>query len=114
MYIGGLSLGGFGTFDMIQRYPSFFAAAIPICGGGDVNVADRFADKVSVWLFHGDEDKSVDVSNSRNYFAVLKKLGADTRYTEYPGVAHNSWDNAFKERELLTWMLSKSRKNNKK
>lgn len=110
MYIGGLSLGGFGTFDMIERYPDFFAAAIPICGGGDTNMAAKFSKNVAVWLFHGDNDKSVDVKNSRQYYAVLKDLGADTRYTEYPGVQHNSWDNAFEEKELLTWVLSKSKR----
>lgn len=110
MYIGGLSLGGFGTFDMIERYPTFFRAAIAICGGGDLNVANRFAKYVSVWLFHGDADKSVDVNNSRLYYAELKKLGADTRYNEYPGVAHNSWDNAFQEPQLLPWIFSKSKK----
>ena len=110
MYIGGLSLGGFGTFDMIERYPSFFAAAFPICGGGDTNKAKAFTGKVSVWLFHGDDDKSVDVNNSRQYYSVLKTLGADTKYTEYPGVGHNSWDNVFKEKELLPWVLSKSKK----
>ena len=113
MYIGGLSLGGFGTFDMIERYPAFFAAATPICGGGDLTMADRFAKNVSVWLFHGDADKSVDVNNSRRYYAELKKLGADTRYNEYPGVEHNSWDNAFKERELLPWVLSKTKNKTK-
>lgn len=110
MYIGGLSLGGFGTFDMIERYPGFFAAAFPICGGGDTSRAKLYAKNISVWLFHGDSDKTVDVKNSRQYFAVLKSLGADTRYSEYPGVQHNSWDNAFKEKELLPWILSKSKK----
>ena len=110
MYIGGLSLGGFGTFDMIERYPDFFAAAVPICGGGDTSVAGRFANKISVWLFHGDSDKSVDVKYSREYYNALKKRGADVRYTEYPGVGHNSWDNAFAEKDLMPWVFSKSRR----
>jgi predicted peptidase len=110
MYIAGLSLGGFGTFDMIERYPDFFAAAAPICGGGDTKMAPRFAKKMGVWLFHGDADKSVDVKNSRQYYAVLKNLNADVKYTEYPGVGHNSWDNAFKEKALLPWLLSHNKK----
>lgn len=109
MYIGGLSLGGFGTFDMIERYPDFFAAAIPICGGGDTSVADRFAKRVAVWIFHGDNDQSVHVQYSRQYYAALKNLGANVRYTEYPGVGHNSWDNAFAEKELLPWLISKTK-----
>lgn len=110
MYVGGLSLGGFGTFDMVERYPDFFAAAVPICGGGDTTTAARFASKTSVWLFHGDADKSVDVKNSREYFAALTSHKADVKYTEYPGVGHNSWDNAFKEKTLLPWLISKSKK----
>jgi len=110
MYVGGLSLGGFGTFDMIERYTDFFAAAIPVCGGGDTTLASKFSGKTSVWMFHGDADKSVDVRNSREYFAALKKRGADVKYTEYPGVGHNSWDKAFAEKELLPWLLTKSKK----
>ncbi len=109
MYIGGLSLGGFGTFDMLERYPDFFAAAIPICGGGDEALAKTFAKKASLWIFHGDNDKSVDVNYSRKYYKALKDAGADVRYTEYPGVGHNSWDNTFTEKELLPWLLSKSK-----
>ncbi|HZG25037.1 MAG TPA: dienelactone hydrolase family protein [Chitinophagaceae bacterium] len=109
MYIGGLSLGGFGTFDMIQRYPNFFAAAIPICGGGDLEAANRYAKTVSLWIFHGSDDNAVDVKNSREAYAALKKLGADVQYTEYPGVGHNSWDNVFAEKNLLPWLLSKSK-----
>ncbi len=109
MYIGGLSLGGFGTFDMIERYPRFFAAAFPICGGGDTSAAHQFAKTVSVWIFHGDSDRTVDVRNSRNYYTVLKSRGADVKYTEYPGVGHNSWDNAFAEADLLPWLFSKRR-----
>ena len=112
MYIGGLSLGGFGTFDMIERYPDFFAAAIPICGGGDLEVANRYAKNVSLWIFHGSDDKSVDVKNSRDAYAALKKLGADVQYTEYPGVGHNSWDNVFAEKKLIPWLLSKSKAKN--
>ncbi|MBE7174316.1 MAG: phospholipase [Williamsia sp.] len=110
MYIGGLSLGGFGAFDMIERYPGYFAAAFPVCGGGDTSTADRFARKVSVWMFHGAVDKVVDVSYSRQYYNVLKRLGADVRYTEYPRVGHNSWDWVFEEKDLLPWVFSKSRR----
>ena len=109
MYIGGLSLGGFGAFDMIERYPDYFAAAFPVCGGGDTSTARRFAGKVPVWMFHGAKDKVVDVNYSRNYYRTLKRLGADVRYTEYPGVGHNSWDYTFEEKDLLPWVFSKSR-----
>lgn len=110
MYIGGLSLGGFGTFDMIERYPDFFAAAVPICGGGDTNMASRYSKNVAVWLFHGDADKSVDVKNSRQYYAALQNLKAEVKYTEYPGVGHNSWDNVFQDNTVLPWVLSHTKK----
>jgi predicted peptidase len=110
MYIGGLSLGGFGTFNMIERYPKFFAAAFPICGGGDITMAKRFAKHTSVWIFHGDEDKAVDVHYSRKYFSELKKLKADVKYNEYPGVGHNSWDNAFAEKDLVPWIFAKKKR----
>ena len=109
MYIGGLSLGGFGTFNMIERYPNYFVAAFPICGGGDLQAAGRFAKHTAVWIFHGDKDQSVDVKYSRDYYTALKKAGADVRYTEYPGVGHNSWDKAYASRDLFEWLLQQHR-----
>jgi predicted peptidase len=106
IYIGGLSMGGFGTFNMLARYPDYFAAAIPICGGGDTAMANRFAKKVAVWIFHGDQDQAVNVENSRNYFHALQGQHARVKYTEYPGVGHNSWDNAFAEKDLFYWLFS--------
>lgn len=109
MYIGGSSMGGFGTFDMIERYPDYFAAAFPICGGGDVSKAVAFANKVSVWLFHGAEDNVVYPQRSREYYERLKELGSDVSYNEYAGVGHNSWDNVFKNESLIPWLLSKKK-----
>ncbi|MBS0026897.1 alpha/beta hydrolase-fold protein [Chitinophaga sp. 22321] len=105
VYIGGLSLGGMGTFYMITTRPGLFAAAFPICGAGNVAEAGRFAKKVPVWIFHGGEDKVVPVEASRAYHAQLKSLGAEEKYTEYPGVGHNSWDNVFVEPELMNWLF---------
>lgn len=105
VYIGGLSLGGMGTFDLLTRYPEVFAAGFPICGAGDAATAGRFA-KVPVWIFHGGDDKVVPVTYSRDYYKALKDLGADVKYTEYPGVGHNSWDNAFAEPGLIPWLFS--------
>ena len=109
MYIGGLSMGGFGTFGMLERYPGYFAAAFPICGGGNTSRAAETA-KTPVWIFHGDKDMSVDVQYSRTYFAALQQAGGEVRYNEYPGVGHNSWDNAFAERGLLPWVFSKKKR----
>lgn len=105
VYIGGLSLGGMGTFYMISTHPNLFAAAFPICGAGNVAEAGRFAKKVPVWIFHGGADNVVPVAASRAYDAKLKALGAEEKYTEYPGVGHNSWDNAFVEPGLMPWLF---------
>jgi predicted peptidase len=109
VYLGGLSLGGIGTYDMLARYPKMWAAAFPICGIGNVSTAPKFA-KVPLWIFHGGADNVVPVSGSRDYVEALKKMKADVKYSEYPGVGHNSWDNAFAEPELLPWLFSHKKK----
>ncbi len=110
IYIGGLSQGGMGVFDMVARYPDFFAAGFPICGAGRVNTVKNFAGKVALWIFHGDKDDIVPVSFSRDFARKLKKEEADIKYSEYAGVYHNSWVNAFAEKDLLIWLFSKSKK----
>jgi predicted peptidase len=109
VYIGGLSLGGMGTFDLLARYPKTWAAGFPICGAGDTANAKNFA-KVPVWIFHGGADPVVPVTSSRDYYKVLQDLHADVHYTEYPGVGHNSWDNVFAEPGLLKWLFSNTKK----
>lgn len=105
VYLGGLSLGGIGTYDMLARYSGTFAAAFPICGAGNVKTAAAFAKKVPLWIFHGAEDAVVPPDFSRGYYAELQKLGSEVKYSEYPGVGHNSWDNAFAEPDLLPWLF---------
>ncbi|MBV8250985.1 MAG: dienelactone hydrolase family protein [Chitinophaga sp.] len=106
VYLGGLSLGGMGTFYMITNYPEMFAAAFPICGGGNVHTAGKFAHKVPVWIFHGGADPIVPVTASRDYVEQLKSLGAEYKYTEYEGVKHDSWENVFVQPGLLEWLFS--------
>lgn len=106
MYVGGLSMGGMGTFEILWRKPKFFAAAFPICGGGDPGQVGIYSRGFPIWVFHGDSDEVVPVSNSRLMVNALKKSGAKVKYSEYPGVGHNSWDNAFAEPGLLKWLLS--------
>lgn len=108
IYLGGLSMGGYGTWDLITRFPEKFAAAVPICGGGDKEVAARAKD-VPIWAFHGVEDKAVKVERTREMIAAIKAAGGSPLYSEYPYVAHNSWDNAFKEPELLPWLFAQKR-----
>jgi len=110
VYISGLSMGGMGTFESVYRYPDLYAAALPICGGGDVNHYDKRVGKVSFWVFHGAVDAVVNPQLSRNMVEKLKSLKAEVKYSEYPGVNHNSWDNAFAEKDYLSWMLQHNKK----
>jgi predicted peptidase len=110
VFITGLSMGGMGTFESVYRHPDLYAAALPICGGGDVALYDKRILKTSFWIFHGDADAVVNVKLSREMVEKLKILKASVKYSEYPGVNHNSWDNAFAEPEYLKWMFGKKRK----
>jgi len=99
----GASLGGFGAWDIIAKRPGMFAAAIPICGGGDPSKG-RLIAKTPVWAFHGDQDKAVNVEKSREMIAAIRKAGGNPKYTEYKGVGHNSWERAYAEPDLLPWI----------
>lgn len=109
IYVTGISMGGMGTFESISREPKLFAAAIPICGGGDTTYASVYAKKLPVWIFHGAADSVVSVELSRRMYSALKNQKARVTYTEYPGVDHNSWDKAFAEPEYLPWLFSQKR-----
>lgn len=109
VYITGLSMGGMDTFESVYRFPKMFAAAAPICGAGNAAAYSKKQAKTPFWLFHGDADKSVDVKYSRIMNDRLKELKGDVKYSEYPGVGHNSWDNAFADPEYLPWLFSKRR-----
>lgn len=105
IYVGGLSMGGMGTFEIVRRNPELFAAAFPICGGGATATAAGMK-KIKWWVFHGDVDAVVPASLSQEMVDALKAAGAEVKYSLYPGVNHNSWDNAFAEPELLPWLFS--------
>jgi predicted peptidase len=109
MYIGGLSQGAMGIYDVLARYPGFFTAAFPICGAGNTSLTKKYAGKTALWIFHGEKDPVIDVDYSRTYFKRLKKENADVRYTEYPATGHNSWDKALAEKDLLPWLFSKKK-----
>lgn len=104
IYVTGQSMGGYGTWAVITRYPDRFAAAVPICGGGDPSAAARIG--IPVWAFHGADDKTVPVEQSRSMVNALKAAGAKPRYTEYPGVGHNSYEKTFSDPELVEWLFS--------
>ena len=128
IYLTGLSMGGFGTWDLSAQYPGKFAAYVVICGGisplpgfpeiavnfakqGKNKVDDPYAEtarlvgKTPVWIFHGDADPLVPVEESRKMKAALEAAHGNVRYTEYPGVGHESWDKAYAEPDLVPWLL---------
>lgn len=109
VYITGLSMGGMGTFEAVGRFPELFAAAVPVCGGGDTSAYDETTAKVPFWIFHGDKDDVVPVEYSRDMYAKLIALKSDVKYKEYLDVTHNSWENAYSEVMLLQWFFSKKR-----
>lgn len=109
VYITGLSMGGFGTWDLISRHPDRFAAAAPICGGGDPSKAETIKD-VPIWAFHGAMDPVVRPQLSRDMVRALIEAGAHPGYTEYPDAGHDSWSAAYRDPELFRWLFSKTRK----
>ncbi len=130
-YLTGLSMGGYGTWHLAQKYPGKFAALVVICGGIRPPLAaqNRYPDlakvtppdspqsylaaaervgKTPVWIFHGADDNIVPVTESQRMSAAMKQIGAEVHYTEYPGVGHACWDKAYDEPKLFPWLFSKS------
>lgn len=108
VYVTGLSMGGFGTWDAVTRWPGLFAAAVPVCGGGAPRVAHRAAG-VPVWAFHGADDAVVPAARSREMVEALRAAGGNIGYTEFEGVGHNAWDPAFADEEVFAWLLEQRR-----
>jgi predicted peptidase len=104
IYITGLSMGGFGTYDAIERYPHLFAAAIPVAGGGDSSLAYLIA-HLPIWDFHGAEDAAVNPKYSRDMITAILKAGGHPGYTVYPGVGHFSWLGAYSDPIVLNWLF---------
>ena len=108
LYVTGLSMGGYGTWDLITRHPEKWAAAVPVCGGGDKTKAAA-AKPVEVWAFHGLADAVVPPVRSRDMILGLRAAGGIGTHTEYPGVQHDSWTLAYAEPNLLPWLFAQQR-----
>jgi len=106
VYIGGLSMGGMGTYEIIGRRPKVFAAAFAICGGDNTNNVKKYAKKVPLWIFHGQKDSVVPYEHSEAIVTAIKEAGGEPLYTLYPNDDHNSWDDAFREPLLIPWLFS--------
>jgi len=105
VYIGGLSMGGMGTYELLRRKRNTFAAAFAICGGDNTNNIDKYK-KVPLWIFHGGKDDIVDPAFSIAISERLKTIGSEVKFSLYPNANHNSWDSAFAEPQLLPWLFS--------
>nr|WP_286941536.1 prolyl oligopeptidase family serine peptidase [Allomuricauda sp.] len=108
MYVGGLSMGGMGTFELVRRNPRTFVAAFPICGGANPEIAKKLR-KTAWWVFHGEADNVVPPKYSTQMVRALEDVGAEVRYSLYPDVGHDSWTNTFAEPDLLSWLFSRSK-----
>lgn len=109
VYVGGLSMGGMGTFEILYRKPDMFAAAFSICGGGNPEGVKAYAKKTELWVFHGAKDSVVSPLLSVNMVDAYLKAGGNPHFSLYANDDHNSWDSAFAEPQLLTWLFSKSK-----
>lgn len=108
VYVTGLSMGGFATWDILQRRPELFAAAIPVCGGGDTTLAWKMRD-VPIWAFHGSEDRNVRVERSRSMVSALWECDGKIRYREFPGGNHYIWGRVYDNSEVLDWLFSQKK-----
>ena len=105
VYITGLSMGGFGTFDVLMRRPDLFAAGMPICGGGDPKSVERIKN-IPLWVFHGRLDEAVHPRFSWEIVEALKKVGSKVQYTEYSTLGHNVWDVTYYNPAVLEWLFA--------
>ena len=109
LYVYGISMGGFGVFSVLSKEPGKFAAGYAICGGSSETAASKLLN-TPLWIFHGDADDVVGVQYSRQIYQEIKKEGGKVvRYTEYPGVRHNSWENVSREKTLHRWLLAQAK-----
>ena len=100
-------MGGLGSWSLIAEHPGMFAAAIPVCGGGDERLARRLV-KTAIWAFHGTQDQAISVERTRRMIAAIRNAGGEPKYTEYTDLGHNSWDRAFHEGDLLDWVFAQT------
>lgn len=113
VYLTGLSMGGFGTWNFAIMYPEIFAAIIPICGGTHYHDMLKRIKKLPVWCFHGDADGVVPISESQKSVDELKANGGNVKFTVYPGVGHDSWTQTYLNQEIYDWLLQQKREKNK-
>ena len=109
VYITGLSMGGFGTWELATKYPKRFAAIVPICGGGEPLFARAIA-HLPIWVFHGAKDDVVPLEYSQRMVKALKKYGSkNVKFKIYKNAGHDSWSKTYGNPKLFAWMLEQKR-----
>jgi predicted peptidase len=108
VYVTGLSMGGYGTWYAAGMPGSRFAAAAPVCGGGDPRWAKRYVG-LPIWAFHGDDDRAVPVGRSREMIEAIRAVGGEPKYTEYPAVGHDSWTRTYADDAFHEWLFAQRR-----
>jgi len=108
VYLTGLSMGGFGTWDLACRYPDKFAAIAPVCGGGNPNLVSKIRN-IPTWVFHGAKDNVVLLKYSQDMVEALEQYAGNVKFTVYPEANHDSWTETYNNEELYKWFLSNKR-----
>ena len=108
VYLTGLSMGGFGTWNYSEKFPDDLAAIVPICGGGDVAKVWHLR-HMPVWCFHGAKDDVVPPASSQTMVDALRKYNPDVKFTLYPEANHNSWEVTYNNDSLYTWLLAQKK-----
>lgn len=105
VYLTGLSLGGFGTWDLALRRPEVFAAIAPICGHGKPSQAAKLKD-LPIWAFHGAKDRVVSLKGMAEMINAIYAAGGNPRFTVYPDAEHDSWTETYSNPQFYQWLLS--------
>ncbi len=110
IYLTGLSMGGYGTWETALEYPDTYAAIVPICGGAGVRwvMADRIR-HLPVWIFHGAKDTAVSPDLSKKMHEALIKAGGASKFTLYPDAAHDSWSVTYDDPQMWKWLFEQRR-----
>lgn len=110
IYLTGLSRGGGAAWELAVQYPEKFAAMAVVCGMTPLPYAAWLDKKMPIWVFHGEEDQSIPISESETMVARLLSMGYDVQFTRYPGVGHNAWVRAYDTEALYEWFMQQKRK----
>lgn len=109
IYVTGISMGGYGAWEMLQRFPEQFAAGMPVCGGGDTNLAARLVD-IPLHVVHGEKDGTVPVFRSRSMVEAIRAAGGKrVEYVEHPGMGHNVWAITYASKKNLAWLFDQKK-----